>query len=277
MTSLPKASAPNVAAQPMAQPIATAPPAVAPVAPVAPAPQAAPTAPPVVRAEERREPPQPQMPQPQLPAPQQCPVAPQATGPTMVPVRQGDLIEVLETHPTGWSYAKNLSNSGTPPGWVPSWIVDASARAKETVDARTDPISKQIIVQTRDRDQDVRPTAVQPAAPAPQPVHASPAPVRAQAQLVQAARDFASGSDSQMSLSASDYVEIVERHQSGWTFGRKMVGVDRSASPELGCAELLGAGRGAELAPGGGHEAKAAKKEQQTAELPSDLILTDCD
>ena len=47
MTSLPKASAPNVAAQPMAQPIATAPPAVAPV----------------VRAEERREPPQPQMPQ----------------------------------------------------------------------------------------------------------------------------------------------------------------------------------------------------------------------
>ena len=63
MTSLPKASAPNVAAQPMAQPIATAPPAVAPVAPVAPAPQAAPTAPPVVRAEERREPPQPQMPQ----------------------------------------------------------------------------------------------------------------------------------------------------------------------------------------------------------------------
>lgn len=287
MTSLPKASAPNVAAQPMAQPIATAPPAVAPVAPVAPAPQAAPTAPPVVRAEERREPPQPQMPQPQLPAPQQCPVAPQvapvapqvqvqpqvqplvqrreeapaapaaaapaaqasgyqgracgnfeATGPTMVPVRQGDLIEVLETHPTGWSYAKNLSNSGTPPGWVPSWIVDASARAKETVDARTDPISKQIIVQTRDRDQDVRPTAVQPAAPAPQPVHASPAPVRAQAQLVQAARDFASGSDSQMSLSASDYVEIVERHQSGWTFGRKMVGgmsVSEGWFPDWAC------------------------------------------
>lgn len=35
----------------------------------------------------------------------------EATGPTMVPVRQGDMIEVLETHHTGWSYAKNLSHS----------------------------------------------------------------------------------------------------------------------------------------------------------------------
>lgn len=35
----------------------------------------------------------------------------EATGPTMVPVRQGDMIEVLETHHTGWSYAKNHSHS----------------------------------------------------------------------------------------------------------------------------------------------------------------------
>lgn len=31
-------------------------------------------------------------------------------GTSMVPVRHGDLIEVLETHHTGWTYAKNLSN-----------------------------------------------------------------------------------------------------------------------------------------------------------------------
>ena len=35
----------------------------------------------------------------------------EATGPTMIRVREGDTIEVLETHHAGWSYAKNLSRS----------------------------------------------------------------------------------------------------------------------------------------------------------------------
>ena len=32
------------------------------------------------------------------------------TGPTEIPVRAGDIIEVLETHHTGWSFAKNHSD-----------------------------------------------------------------------------------------------------------------------------------------------------------------------
>lgn len=156
----------------------------------------------------------------------------EATGPTMVPVRHGDVIEVLETHHTGWSYAKNLSNNSIPPGWVPSWIVDASratapqpapaspetppaqrpqpAPAPQPVaPARAEPVNKTVILQTRDREQDLRPAAA--AAP------------RAAPTLVTPSRDFVSGSDSQMSLSTLDQVEIVERHQSGWTFGRKML------------------------------------------------------
>ena len=36
----------------------------------------------------------------------------EATAPTMVPVRQGDMIEVLQIHhESGWSYVKNLSRS----------------------------------------------------------------------------------------------------------------------------------------------------------------------
>ena len=38
---------------------------------------------------------------PSVPAPGRACGNFEATGPTMVPVRQGDLIEVLETHPTG--------------------------------------------------------------------------------------------------------------------------------------------------------------------------------
>ena len=35
----------------------------------------------------------------------------EATAPTMVPVRQGDMIEVLQIHHEGWTYVKNLSRS----------------------------------------------------------------------------------------------------------------------------------------------------------------------
>ena len=44
-----------------------------------------------------------------------------ATGPTMLTVQQGELVEILETHPTGWSLAKSL-HIDRQPGWIPAWI-----------------------------------------------------------------------------------------------------------------------------------------------------------
>jgi len=137
----------------------------------------------------------------------------EATGPTMVPVRQGDMIEVLETHHTGWSYAKNLSHS-SPPGWVPSWIVDSNRD-----EHRHEP-SHVAVNQPAVAPAPVASSVMQPT----QTAVASPTPVPPQrASLVQPSRDFTSGSDSQMSLSTLDFVEIVERHTSGWTFGRKVL------------------------------------------------------
>lgn len=255
MPVAPKAAAAAAAPSPAPAAPASAPvPVPAPVAPAAPA--APPSVPPQPRRYEERRESQPQIPQPApqvAPAPAVAPVqaprreeaayaAPQAaytggytgyavgnfeaTGPTMVPVRHGDVIEVLETHHTGWSYAKNLTNNSIPPGWVPSWIVDASranpapqpaspetppvmpAQPAAVTPPRAEPVNKTVILQTRDREQDLRPAA---------------APTRAPPTLVTPSRDFVSGSDSQMSLSTLDQVEIVERHQSGWTFGRKML------------------------------------------------------
>ncbi|CAE8674141.1 unnamed protein product, partial [Polarella glacialis] len=41
-----------------------------------------------------------------------------------VAVRQGDLIQVLEQHNSGWTYAKILSLAdNSTAGWVPSYIV----------------------------------------------------------------------------------------------------------------------------------------------------------
>merc|ERR1711865_437167 len=55
------------------------------------------------------------------------------TGDSQVRVHQGDLIQVLEQHSTGWTYCKNLSLEPKGPlesgqaisGWVPDWVVKA--------------------------------------------------------------------------------------------------------------------------------------------------------
>jgi len=45
------------------------------------------------------------------------------TGPNMLQVRPGDLIQVLERHASGWAFCKNLtSGSADAQGWAPSWI-----------------------------------------------------------------------------------------------------------------------------------------------------------
>lgn len=57
------------------------------------------------------------------------------TGPDMLFVRQGDSIQVLELHDSGWAYCKNLSTHPEDmeprldsAGWVPTWVVKKSAR-----------------------------------------------------------------------------------------------------------------------------------------------------
>lgn len=57
---------------------------------------------------------------------------------TMVLVRPGDSIQVLEQHDTGWTYCKNLtlepecssSGVGTCSGWVPNWVVKTKKSCK---------------------------------------------------------------------------------------------------------------------------------------------------
>lgn len=107
------------------------------------------------------------------------------TGTNMVQVHAGDLIRVLEHHKSGWTYAKNLSlspSSGC--GWIPSWIVP-----------------QQLVEEAREL------------APPPKP-EAKP--------VVRASSTFAATSPSQLTLTPADIVEIVERHPSGWTYGRKV-------------------------------------------------------
>eukprot|EP00931_Biecheleriopsis_adriatica_P113588 TRINITY_DN886_c0_g2_i1.p1 TRINITY_DN886_c0_g2~~TRINITY_DN886_c0_g2_i1.p1 ORF type:complete len:889 (-),score=246.94 TRINITY_DN886_c0_g2_i1:100-2766(-) len=56
------------------------------------------------------------------------------TGPNMVQVRPGDMIQVLERHASGWTFCKNISapnGSSEAAGWAPSWIVQPLQSAEE--------------------------------------------------------------------------------------------------------------------------------------------------
>jgi len=149
------------------------------------------------------------------------------TGTNMVPVQQGDLIQVLEQHGSGWTYAKNLSLAGnSAAGWVPSWIVQAKALSPASDAAPAQKVKAPELTQLPKEPQvAAAKTAVQPprvaVAPAVAPAAETSAPVEASRNIVRATAAFAATTPSQLTLMPQDLVELVERHDSGWTYGRK--------------------------------------------------------
>mmetsp|Transcript_114850 Transcript_114850/g.366360 ORF Transcript_114850/g.366360 Transcript_114850/m.366360 type:complete len:898 (+) Transcript_114850:133-2826(+) len=167
------------------------------------------------------------------------------TGSNMVPVQAGDLIQVLEQHSSGWTFAKNLAlSSSANAGWVPSWIVQpaqtaGAGRPQAATEAAAQTKQKAPETQQKEpaRTQPAQAQAAQQAArvaatPAVQQVQAVQQPAQqAQTQpalateartVLRANAAFNATSASQLTLSSSDLVEIVERHASGWTYGRKV-------------------------------------------------------
>jgi hypothetical protein len=165
------------------------------------------------------------------------------TGTNMIPVKAGDLIRVLEEHKTGWTYAKNLSlKNGNNTGWVPSWIVPArgsTTPAGGDVAGQSKPKLSGEVQQSQQKESSrpqpqaahsqsapasQTPAATQPAQPV-QQVAAAPA-VSGSAmdgRTVMRANDaFVGTSPSQLTLAPADLIEIVERHTTGWTYGRKL-------------------------------------------------------
>lgn len=124
-------------------------------------------------------------------------------------VEVGDTLEVLEQHSSGWTYAKSHSvASAGACGWIPSWLIQPQSPATSTDPAEETP-------------------APRPAAPPTSPVVSSQAaavaaPAAEQRRILRANSKFAATSPSQLTLAASDMIEVVERHASGWTYGRKV-------------------------------------------------------
>jgi len=114
----------------------------------------------------------------------------QPNGKDQIACREGDSIEVLQKHDSGWSYGRVYSEGTMAEGWFPSWLVgvkiDAHARSSQSA-----PIQKAEAVEAKP------------------PIQRFP---------VQNA--FSASDASQLSLAIGDLVEVIEQHPTGWTFGR---------------------------------------------------------
>eukprot|EP00929_Paragymnodinium_shiwhaense_P111273 TRINITY_DN7903_c0_g1_i2.p1 TRINITY_DN7903_c0_g1~~TRINITY_DN7903_c0_g1_i2.p1 ORF type:complete len:900 (+),score=259.20 TRINITY_DN7903_c0_g1_i2:157-2856(+) len=180
------------------------------------------------------------------------------TSTEMVGVRIGDRIQVLDQHPSGWTYARNLTlaardASKKSDGWVPSWVTQSpeptapQAKAKALAAQQEQAAAAKAAQQAR-LEQQVREAAAAAEAQARQQQAAAQARAQAQAaaeaqrqqalqaeqaaqrqaaamqreqRLMRVTTSFSATSGTQLTLSQGEYVEIVERHPTGWTYGKK--------------------------------------------------------
>lgn len=161
------------------------------------------------------------------------------TGSNMVAVQAGDYVQVLERHSSGWTYCKNISHasSSSGVGWAPSWIVqpvqqaaapaaEAATAAKSQESART-PQTSAPSVKQQVLSQQPQPQQPQPQQPQQQAGAAAVAPVpKATAQpqrtVMRATAAFNATSSAQLTVALQELVEVIERHASGWTYGRRV-------------------------------------------------------
>lgn len=109
-----------------------------------------------------------------------------ATSTYQLSLSPGERVEVIERHTTGWTYGRKAQGSE---GWFPDWAVPQV------------------------------PSAAPVETPPPSPmVSMSPA---GQGRMVWATAAFTATSPQQMCLTAGERVEVIERHPTGWTYGRK--------------------------------------------------------
>jgi len=167
------------------------------------------------------------------------------TAPSMLHIQVGDFVQVLERHASGWSYCRSMANNTA--GWAPNWAVtppqsdEATSNPAPAPKAAPAPTTAPapVVQEAAPKEQVLRPAPLAPA-PAAMPVAtaasaqrprpaAPPAAPKAPKSVVRAASaTFTAVGPAQLSVAVNDLVEIIERHGSGWTYGRKVGGAENT-------------------------------------------------
>eukprot|EP00746_Dinoflagellata_sp_MGD_P000598 gnl/MRDRNA2_/MRDRNA2_101083_c0_seq1.p1 gnl/MRDRNA2_/MRDRNA2_101083_c0~~gnl/MRDRNA2_/MRDRNA2_101083_c0_seq1.p1 ORF type:complete len:838 (+),score=204.78 gnl/MRDRNA2_/MRDRNA2_101083_c0_seq1:103-2616(+) len=115
---------------------------------------------------------------------------------TLIRVSAGDCLSVCKRHESGWSFCKNLNSQQPVYGWVPNWALPSEETPKAEVKAEA---KAEVKAEVKEEVTVPTPTT---------------------ANLAKVLVAFTAQENSQLTLRMGDEVDIIERHTSGWTFGR---------------------------------------------------------
>lgn len=164
-----------------------------------------------------------------VPSPSQSALAAlgfEPNGPNQIRVQPGEMLRVADVHPSGWAFGQNMNTRQE--GWFPQYVVprpeDAAAAAAKAAEkaaeaaqaAAAAQAQAQLAAQARAPPS---PASSQSQARAPQ----SPSePAREEVSMITARANFVAADPSQLNLLLGDTVQVIERHDTGWTYGRKL-------------------------------------------------------
>jgi len=140
-----------------------------------------------------------------------------------------DFVQILERHTSGWTYCKNLTRDLVTPentnilgtenkiylGWVPAWLIPDSSRLTRLT-LREVMRSQEAYHTRKDASDRLTETPAKPATEA----WDSSFDGSEQHSTGTAVTAFTPTTSQQLPLTVGDIVTIIQRHDSGWTFGR---------------------------------------------------------
>jgi len=156
-------------------------------------------------------------------------------GANQIRVTPGEQLRVDAVHPSGWAFGKNLGTRQE--GWFPQYVVnppqetataqaeaadaqaraqaEAAAAAKAEAEAKAQAAARQTSPTASAASSTARPAQAAPASPAVAPSH------EPEVTTITARANFQAADPSQLNLLLGDQVQVIERHNTGWTYGRK--------------------------------------------------------
>lgn len=178
-------------------------------------------------------------------------------GSNQLKINVGDKLEVVEKHESGWAYGRNLTAGGD--GWFPAYVSDAeiakaalaqeaqaqaqaqaaaaaaaqaAAAAKAAQAAQAAAAAAKAKAEEEERLKQERLKEREALPKGPELPHLDEADAKAADARAVVRAQYVATDTSQLTLNVNDAVEVVDRHESGWTYGKLIGGTTEGWFPD---------------------------------------------
>jgi len=141
-------------------------------------------------------------------------------GENTIDVHPGQTLSIIEEHNSGWTYVRNETTNLS--GWVPAWVVSKLPPPVPAVQRSMDVDPPNPMQPPGTLAQGQMQHAALPNAGAQGQAQAPPEQIRY--PRMPALAPFEGNSANELSVQKGELIEVVERHETGWTFGKKGAG-----------------------------------------------------